>query len=89
VEPEDDYDDSDGTEGAHEVLEDSDVQEGNTAEDAAFTRSKRRLQIDDDFITTAESSPSDQDNDAVETPPPSPVKKSSTSFFVDEDDLEL
>ncbi|KAK1647075.1 hypothetical protein QYE76_064880 [Lolium multiflorum] len=89
VEPEDDDDDSDGTEGAQQVLEDSDVQEGDTAEHAAFTRSKRRLQIDDDFITTAESSPSDQDNDAVETPPPSPVKKSSTSFFVDEDDLEL
>ncbi|KAK1617131.1 hypothetical protein QYE76_022648 [Lolium multiflorum] len=87
VEPEDDDDDSD--EGAQQVLEDSDVQEGDTAEDATFTRSRRRLQIDDDFITTAESSPSDQDNDAVGTPPPSPVKKSSTSFFVDEDDLDL
>ncbi|KAK1652906.1 hypothetical protein QYE76_070711 [Lolium multiflorum] len=86
VEPEDDDDDSDETEGVQQVLEDNDVQEDDTAEDAAFTRSKRRLQIDDDFITTAESSPSDQDNDAVEIPPPSPVK---TSFFADEDDLEL
>ena len=86
MEPEDDDDDSDETEGIQQVLEDSDVQEGDTAEDAAFTRSKRRLQIDDDFIATAESSPSGQDNDAVETPPPSPVK---TSFFANEDDLEL
>jgi hypothetical protein len=28
------------------------------------------LQIDEDFITTAESSPSDQDNDAVGASPP-------------------
>ncbi|KAK1661261.1 hypothetical protein QYE76_049420 [Lolium multiflorum] len=89
VEPEDDDDNSEGTEDAQQVLEDSDVQEGDTAEDAAFTRSKRRLQIDDDFITTAESSPSDQDNDAVGTPPPSPVDKGPSGFFAAEDDLDL
>jgi hypothetical protein len=89
VEPEDDDDDSEGTEDAQQILEDSDVQEGDTAEDASFTRSKRRLQIDDDFITTAESSPSDQDNDVVGTPPPFPADKGPSGFFAAEDDLEL
>ncbi|KAK1664062.1 hypothetical protein QYE76_052221 [Lolium multiflorum] len=89
VEPEDDDDDSEGTEDAQQVFEDSDVQEGDTAEEVAFTRSKRRLQIDEDFITTAESSPNDQDNDAVGTPPPSPVNKGPSGFFAAEDDLEL
>ncbi|KAK1612385.1 hypothetical protein QYE76_036058 [Lolium multiflorum] len=89
VEPEDDDDDSEGTEDAQQVFEDSDVQEGDTVEEVAFTRSKRRLQIDEDFITTAESSPSDQDNDAVGTPPPSPVDKGPSGFFAAEDDLEL
>jgi hypothetical protein len=89
VEPEDDDDDSEGTEDAQQIFEDSDVQEGDTVEEVAFTRSKRRLQIDEDFITMAESSPSDQDNDAVGTPPPSPVDKGPSGFFAAEDDLEL
>ncbi|KAK1669285.1 hypothetical protein QYE76_057444 [Lolium multiflorum] len=89
VEPEDDDDDSEGTEDAQQVFEDSDVQEGDTVEEVSFTRSKRRLQIDEDFITTAESSPNDQDNDAVGTPPPSPVDKGPSGFFAAEDDLEL
>jgi hypothetical protein len=89
VEPEDDDDDSEGTEDAQQVLEDSDVHEDDTVEEVAFTRSKRRLQIDEDFITTAESSPSDRDNDAVGASPPSPADTRPSGFFAAEDDLEL
>ena len=81
MEPKDDDDDSEETEDAQQVLEDSNVQEDEAAEDDAFIRSRRRKQIDGDFITTAESSPSGQDNDAVGTAPPSPAKKGSTCFF--------
>ncbi|KAK1631025.1 hypothetical protein QYE76_005340 [Lolium multiflorum] len=89
VEPEDDDDDSEETEDVQHVLEDSDVQEDEVVEDDAFIRSRRRKQINEDFITTAESSPSGQDNDAIGTAPPSPAKKSSTGFFAAEDDLDL
>jgi hypothetical protein len=89
VEPEDDDDDSEETEDVQHVLEDSDVQEDEAAEDDAFIRSRRRKQINEDLITTAESSPSGQDNDADETAPPSPVMKGSTGFFAAEDDLDL
>jgi hypothetical protein len=89
VDPEDDDDDSEGTDDAQQIFEDSDVQEGDTVEEVAFVRSKRRLQIDEDFITTAESSPSDQDNDAVGASPPSPADKGPSGFFAAEDDLEL
>nr|XP_051211346.1 uncharacterized protein LOC127328813 [Lolium perenne] len=89
VEPEDDDDDSEGTEDVQQVFEDSNVQEDDTVEEAAFTRSKRRLQIDEDFITTGESSPSDKDNDAVGASPPSPADKGPSGFFATEDDLEL
>ncbi|KAK1647863.1 hypothetical protein QYE76_065668 [Lolium multiflorum] len=86
VEPEDDDDYSEETEDVQHVLEDSDVQEDEAAEDDAFIRSRRRKQINEDFITTAESSPSGQDNDAIETAPPYPAK---TGFFAAEDDLDL
>ncbi|KAK1618269.1 hypothetical protein QYE76_023786 [Lolium multiflorum] len=86
---EDDDDDSEGTEDAQHVLEDSDVQEEEAAEDDAFLRSRHRKQVHDDFITSAESSPSRGDNDADEAASPPPVKKSSTSFFAGEDDLDL
>ena len=89
MEPEDDDDDSEGTEDAQQVFEDSDVQEDDTVEEPTFTRSKRRLQIDEDYTATAESSPSDQDNDAVGASPPSPADKGPSGFFVAEDDLEL
>ncbi|KAK1668452.1 hypothetical protein QYE76_056611 [Lolium multiflorum] len=89
VEPEDDDDDSEETEDVQHVLEDSDVQEDEAAEDDAFIRSRRRKQINEDFITTAESSPSGQDNDAVGTALPSPAQKGSTGFFAAEDDLDL
>ncbi|KAK1628229.1 hypothetical protein QYE76_002544 [Lolium multiflorum] len=89
VEPEDDDDDSEGTEDAQQVFEDSDVQEGDTVEEPAFTRSKRRLQIDEDYIAIAESSPSDQDNDAIRASPPSPADKGPSRLFAVEDDLEL
>ncbi|XP_047043688.1 ankyrin-1-like [Lolium rigidum] len=89
VEPEDDDDDSEGTEDAQQALEDSDVREDDTVEEVAFTESKRRLQIDEDFITTAESSPSDRDNDAVGASPPSPADKRPSGFYAAEDDLEL
>nr|XP_051209349.1 ATP-dependent RNA helicase dbp-8-like [Lolium perenne] len=87
--PEDDDDDSEETEGVQHVLEDSDVQEDEAAEDDALTRSRRHKQINEDLITTAESSPSGQDNDADDTAPPSPVVKSLTGFFAAEDDLDL
>ncbi|KAK1579565.1 hypothetical protein QYE76_037210 [Lolium multiflorum] len=54
---EDDDEDSDGTEDAPHVLEDSDVQEEEATEDDAFVRSRRRKQVHDDFIASAESSP--------------------------------
>ncbi|KAK1664936.1 hypothetical protein QYE76_053095 [Lolium multiflorum] len=86
VEPEDDNDNSEETEDAQHTLEDSDVREEEATEDDAFLRSRRRKQVHDEFITTAESSPSGQDNDAVgAAPPPS----ASTSFFALEDDLDF
>ncbi|KAK1629999.1 hypothetical protein QYE76_004314 [Lolium multiflorum] len=80
--------DSDGTEDAQHTLEDNDVQEEEATEDDAFIRSRRRKQVHDEFITTAESSPSGRDNDADEAAAPPPVKKSSTSLFAGEDDLD-
>ena len=89
VEPEDDDDDSEETEDVQHILEDSDVQEDETPEDDALTRSRRCKRINEDLITTAESSPSGQDNDADETASPPPTVKSSTGFFAIEDDLDL
>ncbi|KAK1680333.1 hypothetical protein QYE76_041181 [Lolium multiflorum] len=89
VEPEDDDDDSEGTEDVQHALEDSDIQEEEAAEDDAFIRSRRRKQVNDDFITTAESSPSGQDNDAGGTASPPPAKKGSTGIFAIEDDMDL
>ncbi|KAK1663043.1 hypothetical protein QYE76_051202 [Lolium multiflorum] len=89
VEPEDDDGDSEETEDVQHALEDSDVQEEEAAEDDAFIRSRRRKQVNDDFVPTDESSPSGQGNDAVGTASPSPAKKSSTGFFAAEDDLDL
>ncbi|KAK1682701.1 hypothetical protein QYE76_043549 [Lolium multiflorum] len=86
---EDDDEDSDGTEDAPHVLEDSDVQGEEATEDDAFVRSRRRKQVHDDLITSAESSPRGGDNDADEVAAPPPAKKSSTSFFEGEDDLDL
>ncbi|KAK1681524.1 hypothetical protein QYE76_042372 [Lolium multiflorum] len=88
VEPEDD-DHSEETEDAQHALEDSDVQEEEAPEDDALTRSRQCRRINDDLITTAESSPSGQDNDADETASPPPAPKSSASFFAVEDDLDL
>ncbi|KAK1650571.1 hypothetical protein QYE76_068376 [Lolium multiflorum] len=89
VEPEDDNDNSEETEDAQHTLEDSDVREEEATEDDAFLRSRRRKQVHDEFITTAESSPSGQDNDAVEAAPPPSAKATSTSFFALEDDLDF
>jgi hypothetical protein len=44
------------------------------------------LQIDEDFITTAESSPSEQDNDAVGASLPSSADKGPSGFFAADDD---
>ncbi|KAK1605882.1 hypothetical protein QYE76_029555 [Lolium multiflorum] len=88
VELEDD-DDSEDTEDAQHALEDSDVQEEEAPEDDVLTKSRHRRRINDDLITTAESSPSGQDNDADETASPPPTPKSSASLFADEDDLDL
>ncbi|KAK1680943.1 hypothetical protein QYE76_041791 [Lolium multiflorum] len=89
VEPEDDDDDSDETEDAQHILEDSDVQENDVPDDDALTRSRRCKMINEDLITTVESSPSGQDKDANETASPPPAAKSSTSLFSMEDDLDL
>ncbi|KAK1698732.1 hypothetical protein QYE76_015429 [Lolium multiflorum] len=86
---EDDDEDSDGTEDAPHVLEDSDVQEEEATEDDAFIRSRRRKQVYDDLIASAESSPHGGDNDADDAAAPPPAKKSSTSVFAGEDDLDL
>ncbi|KAK1641626.1 hypothetical protein QYE76_059431 [Lolium multiflorum] len=88
VDPEDD-DDFEETEDAQHVLEDSDVHEEEAPEDDALTRSRRCRRINDDLITTAESSPSGQDNDADETASPPPAAKSSASFFDVEDDIDM
>ncbi|KAK1608534.1 hypothetical protein QYE76_032207 [Lolium multiflorum] len=85
---EDGDEDSDGTEDALHVLEDSDVQGEEATEDDAFVRSRRRKHVHDDLITSAESSPRGGDNDADEAAAPPPAKKSSTSFFAGEDDLD-
>ncbi|KAK1682805.1 hypothetical protein QYE76_043653 [Lolium multiflorum] len=89
VVPEDDNEDSEGTEEAPHALEDSDVQEEEATEDDAFIKSRRRKQVHDDFITSAESSPHGGDNDADEAAAPPPARKSSTSLFAGEDDLDL
>ncbi|KAK1666781.1 hypothetical protein QYE76_054940 [Lolium multiflorum] len=90
VEPgDDDDDDSEETEDTQHILEDIDVQEEEAPEDDTLTRSRRCKRINEDLITTAESSPSGQDNDADETASPPPTVKSSTGFFAVEDDLDL
>ncbi|KAK1652681.1 hypothetical protein QYE76_070486 [Lolium multiflorum] len=89
VELKDDYDDSEETEDAQHTLEDSDVQGDEAPEDDVLTRSRRCRRINEDLITTAESSPSGQDDDANETASPPPAAKSSTCFFAAEDDLDL
>ncbi|KAK1692577.1 hypothetical protein QYE76_009274 [Lolium multiflorum] len=89
VELEDDDDNSDETEDAQHALEDSDVQGDEAPEDDAHTRDRRRGRINEDLMTTAESSPSGQDDDADETASPLLVAKSSTGFFAIEDDLDL
>jgi hypothetical protein len=57
VEPEDD-EDSEETDDAQHALEDSDVHEEEAPEDDILTKSRRCRRINDDLITTAESSPS-------------------------------
>ncbi|KAK1665789.1 hypothetical protein QYE76_053948 [Lolium multiflorum] len=89
VDLEDDDEDSDGTEDARHVLEDSDVQGEEATEDDAFIRGRRRKQVHDDLIASAESSPHGGDNDADDAAAPPPAKKSSTSVFAGEDDLDL
>jgi hypothetical protein len=54
-----------------------------------LTRGRRCRRINEDLMTTAESSPSGQDDDANKTASPPPVTKSSTGFFAVEDDLDL
>ncbi|KAK1666631.1 hypothetical protein QYE76_054790 [Lolium multiflorum] len=49
----------------------------------------RRRNINEDLMTTAESSPSGQDDDANVTVWPPPAVKNSTGLFADEDDLDL
>ncbi|KAK1664987.1 hypothetical protein QYE76_053146 [Lolium multiflorum] len=84
VEPEDE-DDSEETEDGQHDLEDSDVQGDEAPEDDARTRAMRHWKINEDFLTTAESSPSGQDDDDNVTASPRPAAKG----FADEDDLDL
>jgi hypothetical protein len=63
VEP-DDNDESEETEDGQHDLEDSDIQGDKAPEDDARTRAMRRGKINEDLLTTAESSPSRQDDDA-------------------------
>jgi hypothetical protein len=88
VEPEDD-DDSEETEDEQHALEDSDVQGDEAPEDDARTKAMRHRRINEDLMTTAESSPSRQDDDANETVSPPLAAKSSTGLFATEDDLDL
>ncbi|KAK1613253.1 hypothetical protein QYE76_036926 [Lolium multiflorum] len=89
VELEDDDEDSEETEDAQHILEDSDIQGDEAPEDDVLTRSRRCRRINEDLITTAESCPSGQDDDADETASPPPAAKSSTGFFAAEDDLDI
>ncbi|KAK1609800.1 hypothetical protein QYE76_033473 [Lolium multiflorum] len=89
LELEDDDDDSEETEDAQHVLEDSNIQGDEAPEYDAPTRDRRCRRINEDLITTAESSPSGQDDDSNETASPPPAAKSSTGFFAVEDDLHL
>ncbi|KAK1643612.1 hypothetical protein QYE76_061417 [Lolium multiflorum] len=88
VEPEDD-DDSEETENEQHALEANDVQGDEAPEDDARTKAIRSRKINEDLMTTAESSPSGQDDDANVTASPPPVAKSSTGLFAAEDDLEF
>ncbi|KAK1601744.1 hypothetical protein QYE76_004999 [Lolium multiflorum] len=95
IAPEDD-DASEETEDEQHVFEDSDVQLDEAPEDDAFTKSMRRMKINEDLIATAESSPSGQDDDPDATAPPAPSRDASTpqplkrasTLFADEDDIE-
>jgi hypothetical protein len=78
-------------------LEDSDVLGDETPEDNALVKSMRRRNINEDLMTTAESSPSgreDDDADVVASPAPSretsapQVTKIPSRLFAEEDDLE-
>jgi hypothetical protein len=72
-----------------EETEDSDVQGDEAPEDDARTKDMQRGRINEDLMTTAESSPSRQDDDADEIAPPPAAAKSSIGFFFTEDDLDL
>jgi hypothetical protein len=89
VELEDGEDDSEETEDAQHALEDSDVQEDLAPEEDARIRAMRRRRINEDLMTTAESSPSGQDDDVDEIASPPLAAKSLTGFFAVEDDLDL
>ncbi|KAK1641990.1 hypothetical protein QYE76_059795 [Lolium multiflorum] len=95
--PEDD-DASEETEDDRNVLEDSDASGDEAPEDDALIKSKHRRKINEDLMTTAESSPSgrdDDDADAIPSPAPSretsapQVTKGPSRLFAEEDDLEL
>jgi hypothetical protein len=77
VAPEDD-DASEETEDDQHILEDSDVQGDKAPKGDAFTKSMRRRKINEDLITTTESSPSRQDDDANVTASPAPSRDTST-----------
>jgi hypothetical protein len=93
--PEDD-DASKETEDNRNALKDSDATGDEAPEDDALIDSKRRRNINEDLITTMESSPSgwdDNDADAIPSPAPSRetsaplVTKRPSGFFAEVDDL--
>jgi hypothetical protein len=92
-----DNDASEETEDDRNVLEDSDASGDEAHEDDALIKSKHSKKINEDLMTTAESSPSgrdDDDADAIPSPAPSretsapQVTKAPSRLFAEEHDLE-
>ncbi|KAM0900633.1 hypothetical protein ACQ4PT_020475 [Festuca glaucescens] len=97
IAPKDD-DASEETKDDQNIFEDSDALGDEAPKDDALVKSMRRKKINEDLMTTAESSPSgrdDDDADVVASPAPSretsapQVTKRPSGLFAEEDDLEL
>jgi hypothetical protein len=95
VAPEDD-DVSEETEDDQHILEDSDTLEDEVPEDDAHVKSMRRRRINEELITTTDSSLSGRDDDADTAVSPAPSRDTSapqpskrpSRVFADEDDIE-
>jgi hypothetical protein len=96
IAPEDD-DASEETEDDQNIFKDRDALGDEAPEDDALVKSMRRRKINEDLMTTTESSPSGRDGndaDTVASPAPSretsapQVAKRPSRLFAEEDDLE-